>query len=215
MVNRIVASAVSAFLMCFSASSARAQQSLSDRPCSVLLSVATPTGAVPSAKQLEHTLIIERKRMKVAGLFGMAYATHLEQICVTLGPGRNIESALFTQMARIRFTIVPNGPTFEPDNDRPVADAYVYDSLGPPSLVLTLEDPPAFNRFTAKYAGRRMSIVLDGRAVASPVIERPGHGSDGVEITGGDFASQFYLWAALLSSGPLPTIVRIVKSSAV
>ncbi len=139
-------------------------------PCSTLLSVRAADGRVPSADQLERTLLIERKRMKVEGIRATAYATKSDQICVTLQTARPYNKSIFTQIGKVAFKIRPAGPTFTSSGDRPLSGASVQSFAEEPLLVIEFADPAAYNRFIRQYLGRDIAIILDGQVIFAPKI---------------------------------------------
>ena len=163
---------------------ARAAETNRDVPCSVLLDVSAPNGADPSASQLEQTLLIERKRMGVGGREGSAYASDHNTICVTFQTQRKYDLSILTQPGRVAFKIMPTGPTFDPSNDRPVSKASVETFEMYPRLAIEFARPQAYNRFIARYVGRDMAIIIDGRVVFATRITDLPRDAVGVQLFG-------------------------------
>jgi preprotein translocase subunit SecD len=117
---------------------------------------------------------------------------------------------LLTAPGNLVFRIVPNGPTYRSPTGRPLRSADTVARVYGPAIEFKTSDAASFLRFTTNNVGRTLGIYLDGRLLASPLLQ--GAISDGGEISGLGAEDMRYC-AAIMGTGPLPAPVRLAKSA--
>lgn len=107
------------------------------------------------------------------------------------------------------FRITPRGPTLRSKGGRYMRSAFEVEfPSGKYIVAFTPADPSSFYRFTSARAGQQLGLYVDGHLQAAIYIQSPigRHG----EIAGLS-EQQALTMAALISSGPLPARVRLLR----
>lgn len=181
----------------------------SAQPSKAFLLEIRPAGS-HSADRVAATTRVIRKRLAAAQINASVMPTSSGRLEVLLktAPPRFLEK-LLTAPGRVVLRITPHGDVYRPASGRPMRAARAtYDELGEPGVEFQTSDPHSFLRFTQNHLGKRCGIYLDGRLISDPVIDGP------ISRTGlivGHFSrEETQVIAAVIGSGPLPAVVRML-----
>jgi hypothetical protein len=171
------------------------------------LTVRTSTGSHVSRETVNTVRGILARRMTVAAVSGTVTVQRDGSLCAVI-PFHDLKlDQIFTDNGDVLLKILPKGPTYSPPNHKIFREA-MWTNDDHPAIFVKMNNPSSFYAFTSRYEGRYPGLFIDNKLVEWPTINSLL--SDTVKIEGANIStSRARVWAALFSSGPFPSGLRI------